>query len=151
MKSKQTFGKRGGNTIHADIRLRLEAYFLANIADKSNRIPNEEIYERLLEEQQLGLIMPEVNIPEVTTINNWMSRRNRAWKEDIFKKAKAGSVLQMDVDEESQDDNSDQGLENLTLDVQAENDVEELVSLNDSEDESGEEEIYNEDSSTDDE
>ena len=71
--------------MHPAIRLRLEAYFSANIQDASNRIQNEEIYNELLELKDHGVIMPEIGIPTVTTIKNWMSRRTRAWKDEMQK------------------------------------------------------------------
>ncbi len=147
MKSKQCFGKRGGNTIHSDIRLRLEAYFLANMADKSNKIPNEDIHASLLEDQEIGLIMPEVVIPEISTITNWMSRRFRSWKEDMQRQSRQTATHYMEVEEEDNLDSSDDSQKDVAMETQIQDDdVEELVSIDDSDNESGEESYTDQDS-----
>jgi len=112
----------------------LEAYFSANIQDTSNRIQNEEIYDELLELKDNGIIMPEIEIPKVATIKNWMSRRTRVWKDEM--RTNTNRITEF---EEETEDIESSDVDEQFVEVEVINESEELVLLEDLNSESSDE------------
>jgi len=78
LKERQRFGKKGGGKqISKHVIPYLEAYFLAGDVNKSEKYTAQEIYNKLKELAEEG-ILEEEEIPKVSTISNWITQYAQA-------------------------------------------------------------------------
>jgi hypothetical protein len=74
LKNKQKYGIRGrGKRMRKKVKFYLEGYFLAGNINKTDRMTAKEMVSQLHVLAHEGEIQVE-NIPEVTTVANWITR-----------------------------------------------------------------------------
>ncbi|UZO19770.1 uncharacterized protein OCT59_011041 [Rhizophagus irregularis] len=90
-KHNQKYGKKGsGKRIAPQVIVLLERFFLDGNVHKNRRMNGHNMRDKLVEKQENGELARDIEIPEVTSINNWIARFATKSKKDLSEQAIAG-------------------------------------------------------------
>ncbi|CAG8750926.1 15130_t:CDS:2, partial [Rhizophagus irregularis] len=93
-KHNQKYGKKGsGKRIAPQVIVLLERFFLDGNVHKNRRMNGHNMRDKLVEKQENGELARDIEIPEVTSINNWIARFATKSKKDLSEQAIAGEVI----------------------------------------------------------
>ena len=85
LKENQEYGKKGGGKhIPEEVLELLKGFFHAGDAHKSERYSAKEMLEALRKKVETGEL-EETDIPKLKTIENWISRYSRQYKQAMAK------------------------------------------------------------------
>ncbi|CAB4468410.1 unnamed protein product [Rhizophagus irregularis] len=91
LKHNQKYGKKGsGKRIAPQVIALLERFFLDGNVHKNRRMNGHNMRDKLVEKQENGELARDIEIPEVTSINNWIARFAAKSKKDLSEQAIAG-------------------------------------------------------------
>lgn len=91
LKHNQKYGKKGsGKRIAPQVIALLERFFLDGNVHKNRRMNGNNMRDKLVEKQENGELARDIEIPEVTSINNWIARFAAKSKKDLSEQAIAG-------------------------------------------------------------
>ncbi|GBC43995.2 hypothetical protein GLOIN_2v1884984 [Rhizophagus irregularis DAOM 181602=DAOM 197198] len=91
LKHNQKYGKKGsGKRIAPQVIALLERFFLDGNVHKNRRMNGYNMRDKLVEKQENGELARDIEIPEVTSINNWIARFAAKSKKDLSEQAIAG-------------------------------------------------------------
>ncbi|CAB5198152.1 unnamed protein product [Rhizophagus irregularis] len=91
LKHNQKYGKKGsGKRIAPQVIALLERFFLDGNVHKNRRMNGHNMRDKLVEKQENGELAQDIEIPEVTSINNWTARFVAKSKKDLSEQAIAG-------------------------------------------------------------
>ena len=92
LKHNQKYGKKGsGKRIAPQVVALLERFFLNGNIHKNRRMDGYTMREKLVEKQESGELAQDVEIPEVPSINNWITRFAAKSKKNLSEQALASS------------------------------------------------------------
>ncbi|CAB4493632.1 unnamed protein product [Rhizophagus irregularis] len=75
LKHNQKYGKKGsGKRIAPQVMALLERFFLEGNVHKNRRMNGYNMRDKLVEKQESGELARDIEIPEVSSINNWIAR-----------------------------------------------------------------------------
>ncbi|RIB27357.1 hypothetical protein C2G38_2137871 [Gigaspora rosea] len=94
LKENQMYGKKGGGKRMTEtVKEILKSFFHAGDEDKSERYTAKDMLQDLQQREQMGELETE-EIPQLKTIENWISRYSSLHKKEVAKKAKATASSQ---------------------------------------------------------
>ncbi|CAG8658491.1 21621_t:CDS:2, partial [Rhizophagus irregularis] len=93
LKHNQKYGKKGsGKRIAPQVIALLERFFLDGNVHKNRRMNGYNMRDKLVEKQENGELARDIEIPEVTSINNWIARFAAKSKKDLSEQAIADTL-----------------------------------------------------------
>ena len=88
LKHNQKFGKKGsGKRIAPQVIALLERFFLEGNIHKNRRMNGQNMRDKLVEKQESGELAHDIEIPEVSSINNWITRFAAKSKKNLSEQA----------------------------------------------------------------
>jgi hypothetical protein len=88
LKHNQKYGKKGsGKRIAPQVVVLLERFFLEGNIHKNRRMNGHSMREKLVEKQENGELARDVEIPELSSINNWITRFASKSKKNLSEQA----------------------------------------------------------------
>ena len=91
LKHNQKYGKKGsGKRIAPQVVALLERFFLEGNIHKNKRMNGHNMREKLVEKQESGELAQDIEIPEASSINNWITRFAAKSKKNLSEQAIGG-------------------------------------------------------------